>query len=274
MGSNIIFTDLDGTFIDFETYSPKIATPMARDIANRGVPIAFCSSKTIEEQLVLMDAIGLTFPCIVENGAGIYIPDSTGILEDLPAKQIKGGGRLIGLGESSEFIRRQIGSISNALDIDLKPYHEFSDNELSRITGLDEEGARRARNRDFSETLTASLDAETWSNVNAALQPIGLHCLSGGRFHTVTSIDCNKGRALKIVVDGFEAMTEDRWHSIAIGDSANDFDMLDSVDHPYLVQTPKGDWNEMGVDNLKRISAIGPDGWVLAVKDALGLASK
>ena len=76
------------------------------------------------------------------------------------------------------------------------------------------------------------------------------------------------------MVDGFEAMTEDRWHSIAIGDSANDFDMLDSVDHPYLVQTPKGDWNEMGVDNLKRISAIGPDGWVLAVQDALGLASK
>ena len=36
----------------------------------------------------------------------------------------------------NKFIRRQLGSISNALDIDLKPYHEFSDNELSRITGL------------------------------------------------------------------------------------------------------------------------------------------
>lgn len=273
MGSNIIFTDLDGTLIDFETYSPEVAAPLARDIAERGVPIVFCSSKSLEEQLALMDTIGLTVPCIIENGAGIYIPDSVDILDTLPAKQVKSGGRLIALGDSAEFIRRQIESVSKALDIDLKPYHEFSDSELSKITGLDEGGTRRARNRDFSETLTASLDAEAWSNVNAAFQPVGLHCLSGGRFHTVTSIDCNKGRALKIVVDGFESSTGDRWHSIGIGDSANDFDMLDSADYPYLVQTPRGDWNEMGVDNLKRISAIGPEGWALAVQDALGLAS-
>lgn len=273
MGSNIIFTDLDGTFIDFNTYSPEVATPLAREIVNRGVPVIFCSSKTLVEQRALMDSIGLTVPCIVENGAGIYFPDSYKILEDLPGTQTVDGGRLISLGDDSEFIRRQIRAVSDALDIDLKPYHKFSDRELSKITGLDEDGARRARNRDFSETLTASLDAETWSNVNAALQPMGLHCLSGGRFHTVTSIDCNKGRALKIVVDGFGVMTGDRWHSIGIGDSGNDFDMLDSVDHPYLVQTPRGDWNKMDVDNLKRISAIGPEGWVLAVQDALGLAS-
>lgn len=274
MESNIIFTDLDGTFIDFDTYSPEVATPLARDIVNRGVPIIFCSSKTLVEQRALMGSIGITVPCIVENGAGIYFPDSYSALNDLPGTQTVDGGRLISFGDGSEFIRRQISVVSDALDLDLKPYHEFSDRELSQITGFDEGGARQARNRDFSETLTASLDAETWSNINAAFQPMGLHCLPGGRFHTVTSIDCNKGRALKIVVDGFGAMTGDRWHSIGIGDSANDFEMLDSVDHPYLVQTPRGDWNEMDVDNLKRISAIGPEGWVLAVQDALGLASE
>ena len=274
MGSKIIFTDLDGTFIDFETYSPDVTTPLAREIVNRGVPVVFCSSKTLVEQRALMDSIGLSVPCIVENGAGIYFPDSYSVLNDLPGTQTMDGGRLISLGDDSEFIRRQIRAVSDALDFDLKPYHEFSDRELSRITGLDEEGASRARNRDFSETLTASLDEETWGDVNAALQPMGLHCLSGGRFRTVTSIDCNKGRALKIVVDGFEAMSGAPWHSIGIGDSANDFDMLNSVDHPYLVQTPRGDWNEMDVDNLRRISAIGPEGWVLAVQDALGFASE
>lgn len=273
MGSKIIFTDLDGTFIDFETYSPDVAAPIARDIVDRGVPVIFCSSKTLEEQWALMDSIGLAVPCIVENGAGIFLPDSLRILDDLPATKVKSGGRLITLGERSEFIRLQIMAVSEALDLELKPYHEFSDSEVSRITGLDEEGARRARNRDFSETLTAVLEPEIWSDVNAALQPLGLHCLSGGRFHTVTSIGCNKGRALKIVVDGFESMTGDRWQSIGIGDSANDFDMLKSVDHPYLVQTPTGDWNAIDVPNLKRIAAIGPKGWALAVQDALGLAS-
>ena len=273
MGSNIIFTDLDGTFIDFETYSPDVAAPVARDLVDRGVPVIFCSSKTFGEQQALMDLIGLTVPCIVENGAGIFLPDSVRILDDLPATKIKSGGRLISLGERSDKIRLQISAVSEALDLELKPYHEFSDKELSKITGLDEEGAHRARNRDFSETLTASLEPEIWVDVNAALKPLGLHCLSGGRFHTVTSIDCDKGRALKMVVDGFESITGDRWQSIGLGDSANDFDMLRSVDHPYLVQTPGGAWNAIDVPNLKRISAIGPKGWVLAVQDALGLAS-
>jgi mannosyl-3-phosphoglycerate phosphatase len=273
MGSNIIFTDLDGTFIDFETYSPDEATPMAREVADRGVPIVFCSSKTLAEQRALMDTIGLSLPCIVENGAGIYLPETIHILEHMTATKCASGGRLITLGKRSEYIKLQVRAVSDALDLDLKPYHKFSDSELSRITGLDEDGARRARKRDFSETLTATLEPEIWNEVNAALQPLGLHCLSGGRFYTVTSIDCNKGRALRIVVDGYESMTGGRWHSIGIGDSANDFDMLESVDHPYLVQTPTGNWNAIDVPNLKRLAAIGPKGWTLAVQDALGLAS-
>ncbi len=126
MGSNIIFTDLDGTFIDFETYSPDVAAPVARDLVDRGVPVIFCSSKTFGEQQALMDLIGLTVPCIVENGAGIFLPDSVRILDDLSATKIKSGGRLISLGERSDKIRLKISAVSEALDLELKPYHEFS----------------------------------------------------------------------------------------------------------------------------------------------------
>jgi len=269
----IIFTDLDGTLIDFETYSPEIAAPLARDLVDRGVPVVFCSSKTLAEQKALMHSIGFSVPCIVENGAGIYLPDSIKILNNHRGSRAVEGGRLISLGENSKFIRQQLRVVSNALGLDLKPYHKFSDSDVSRITGLDEAGAKRAKNRDFSETLTASLKPETWATLNATLKPVGLHCLSGGRFHTVTSKDCNKGRALRIVVDGFGSMTGNRWHSIGIGDSSNDIDMLESVDHPYLVQTPAGSWNDLEIPNLKRIAAIGPHGWVQAVRDALGLDS-
>ena len=117
MGSNIIFTDLDGTFIDFETYSPDVAAPVARDLVDRGVPVIFCSSKTFGEQQALMDLIGLTVPCIVENGAGIFLPDSVRILDDLPATKIKSGGCLISLGERSDKIRLQISAVSEALDL-------------------------------------------------------------------------------------------------------------------------------------------------------------
>ena len=74
---------------------------MARDIANRGVPIAFCSSKTIEEQPVLMDAMGLTFPYRREPFS-IYIPIPPVYLKT--CQQSKScGGRLIELGEINSF---------------------------------------------------------------------------------------------------------------------------------------------------------------------------
>ena len=50
MGSNIIFTDLDGTFIDFETYSPEVAAPVARDVVDRGVPVVSALRKPLSNR--------------------------------------------------------------------------------------------------------------------------------------------------------------------------------------------------------------------------------
>jgi mannosyl-3-phosphoglycerate phosphatase len=45
----IIYTDLDGTFLDHRTYSCAESLPALRAATAQGTPIVFCSSKTRAE---------------------------------------------------------------------------------------------------------------------------------------------------------------------------------------------------------------------------------
>lgn len=267
----IVFTDLDGTLIDFETYSSEIAAPLARKLVRKGIPLVFCSSKTLEEQLHLMKEMGLSTPGIVENGCGIFVPDNLDLLSDHPSKQIPGFGRLVRLGVSNLKIQKAIAKLSLDMGIDFRPYSKLALPKISKITGLSQEAAQRAQNREFSETLTASLSDEVWKRVDAALNQVDLQCLCGGRFYTVTSKNCNKGTAMNLLVDAYRSSKSGDWKSIAVGDSANDYDMLQSADQGYLVQKPDGSWNEMDIPRLKQITGIGPHGWVEAIRDGVGL---
>lgn len=267
MYSNIIVTDLDGTFIDKNNYSAKVVAPIAKALIKRGVVFVFCSSKTVEEQRNIMDSIEISLPCIVENGSGIYLPSSMRFLSGLPSEKTSDGGRLICLGEKIEIIREKIINVSNSLGVDLKPYNNLSDQELSSLSGLDLKGVERARNRHFSETLTATLKPELWREIVAMFNQMGLHCINGSRYYTVSS--SNKGIACKLLLKDIQSICSEPYRTIGIGDSLNDVDFLKLVDKAYLVQKSAGCWSEVDVPNIKRISAIGPQGWIKSIEDVL-----
>jgi len=75
MNNNIlVFTDLDGTLLDSDTYSYKSALPALKLIKNKKIPLIFCSSKTKSEIEMYRKRIGNDDPFISENGGGIFIP--------------------------------------------------------------------------------------------------------------------------------------------------------------------------------------------------------
>jgi mannosyl-3-phosphoglycerate phosphatase len=45
----IIFTDLDGTLLDYSTYSFEKALPALQLVRERDIPLIICSSKTAKE---------------------------------------------------------------------------------------------------------------------------------------------------------------------------------------------------------------------------------
>lgn len=268
----VVFTDLDGTLIDFETYSSEVAKPALVALLDAGIPVIFCSSKTRVEQRALMDEIGFAVPAIVENGSGLFFPPEV----HYPWIQALGPNDLglVSLGVPAAEISDSVSQIETVLGLDLRPFSRLENRELMEMTGLSIEGARRARQRDFSETLAADLSQATWRAVEEALAEHGLACAHGGRFHTVTCNTCDKGRALQRVMSTIGRTCHGSVHAVAIGDSTNDIPMLAAADQPYLVQRPDGTWHPIETPGLCRVDGIGPHGWVRIAGELLASVGK
>ena len=70
----IVFTDLDGTMIDRDTYSFEIALPLLKELKKSKIPVIFCTAKTKKENEYYQKKLKVECPFIVENGGAIFIP--------------------------------------------------------------------------------------------------------------------------------------------------------------------------------------------------------
>lgn len=253
----VLFTDLDGTLLDARTYCPGPARPALSRVLQAGWAVVPCSSKTAAEQRPLREELGLLdFPCILENGSGLLGPGAVPRWEHvfgLPAPEVRHRIRLVGA----------------RLGIALTGFADIGREGVVSATGLSPAAADRALARDFSETLIDVLDPLAWRDVAREMASEGLRVSHGGRFHTVTSAEVDKGRAVRAAVAYFAAAADRRPRTIGIGDGENDASMLAAVESAYLVQRPDGRWADVEIPDLCRIPAAGPAGWVLAVEAAM-----
>jgi predicted mannosyl-3-phosphoglycerate phosphatase (HAD superfamily) len=74
MSHPVIFTDIDGTLLELETYSYAASADAVARLVQAGVPVVLCSSKTRAEQEPLRHALNIADPFIVENGSAIIAP--------------------------------------------------------------------------------------------------------------------------------------------------------------------------------------------------------
>ena len=73
-GGLVVFTDLDGTLLDHETYSYGPAQEALDLLERKRIPLILCSSKTRAEiELIQLD-LRLRHPFISENGGAIFMP--------------------------------------------------------------------------------------------------------------------------------------------------------------------------------------------------------
>lgn len=64
----VIFTDLDGSLLDTETYRFDAARATLEELTACQVPMVLCASKTRAEVEPLRQELGNTDPFIIENG--------------------------------------------------------------------------------------------------------------------------------------------------------------------------------------------------------------
>ena len=68
----MVFSDLDGSFLEPKTYSFKHAKRGLRELRVKNIVPVFVSSKTCKEISSLQEISGLYGPLICENGAAIF----------------------------------------------------------------------------------------------------------------------------------------------------------------------------------------------------------
>ncbi|MBI2822900.1 MAG: HAD hydrolase family protein [Acidobacteria bacterium] len=252
--------------MDAETYSCEASLPALRAALQGGARVVFCSSKTRAEIEALLAILGLRLPFIVENGGAVFIPERyfPFELEDL---RREGAFHVLVLGTAYPELVRTLARVREERRLRLRGFAEMTEEEVALQSGLPLEDARRAKQRQFDEPfLLEGGGASAVATLSEALAARGLLLTRGGRFFHVTG-NHDKGAAVARLNRLF-CRAHSEVVSFAIGDSINDLPMLRAVDHPILVQKPRGGYDETVLALLPEVAravGIGPSGWAGAV---------
>ena len=205
-------------------------------------------------------------PFIVENGGAVFV--SQGYFPfDFEYHKVKDDYQVIELGIPYQQIRRVLSQVRDDTEVDFRGFGDMSAEEVASLTSLDLEAAKRAKAREYDETLVPEGTPEEIDRALSAITKAGLNYASGGRYYDVTGPN-DKGKATRILIDLFKRKLG-QIKTIAIGDSPNDLPMLLAVHIPILVQKPGGIWEEIDMPHLRRVEGIGPEGWARAVEEII-----
>ncbi|MEW5986704.1 MAG: HAD hydrolase family protein [Chloroflexota bacterium] len=259
----VIFSDVDGTLTDAQTYRWEAAAGALRQVMARPIPLVLCSSKTRQELEYYRRLWHIPDPFIVENGSAIFVPPAYFPFA-FPYQREANGYQVIELGAPAEAIWLALASIRRQTGLTLEGYRDLTPAEVGRLTGLAPVAARRARQREYSETIVTPLAAEQLAQLQAHLAEMGLAITAGDRFYTITSAASDKGQAVTLLTELFQRKLG-HVITVGIGDAANDLPLLAAVDRPYLVQQFDGRWLETAGRPVERVAGVGPAGWAQVI---------
>jgi len=260
----VIFTDIDGTLLDSRSPDMNKVKELVDMTLQNGIHLVFCSSKTEQEQNKIKSQVYLHEPYIVENGAAIIIPFNYFKKAILTNSKVSQNNYIIETGGSAIKIRSLLKKIKDNYDIEFKGVSDLSVSELSNITKLSKDYARRMMNRKYSETVV-QIDNKKFKDFTSIIEKEGLKIIPGNQYFDIT-LGNDKGTAVKILIDAFRKEFTNNVIFFGIGDSKNDESMLSLVDFPMLVQKFDGSWEDLKFDKLNMINGVGPKGWEIALE--------
>ena len=206
----------------------------------------------------------------MENGGAIVIP--AGYFPGIATLGNQAKAYTLILGRPYEELVRELRRIAQELDVSIRGFHQMTDAEVARDTGLSVREAHMARQRETGEPFRFT--NEKPASIRAFLrraQDRGYTVQRGGRFWHFTG-SCDKGLAMSVLIGFYRMAWQTRIFTIALGDSANDLTMLRLVDRPILIPKPDGSYDKdvtKGVPRIARASKAGPQGWSAALLRAL-----
>jgi mannosyl-3-phosphoglycerate phosphatase len=265
----IVFTDLDGTLLNGETYAYEAALPTLDRLRAQAIPVVPVTSKTRQEVAHLCQQAGLDGPFVVENGSAVYIPLAQPQFA-LPAGEDIDGYRVLQLGCNYVTARAGLKAIAQDLGRPLKGFGDWSVEQIEQLTGLSAAAAKQAKAREFSEPFMTPKNIPA-DQLREAVEAMGFRVVIGDRFSHLIGAEAGKGLAVHQLVQLYrdqhpEAQTV---ITLGLGNSPNDLDMLDNVDYPIVLPGQMGPHPHLVNRGWPLAPAPAPEGWAAAVDSTL-----
>ncbi len=266
----LIFTDLDGTLLDHQTYSFEAAVPALNALIEKDIPLIICTSKTRAEIENVRLELNNADPFISENGGAVFIPKG---YFSHPFSSTKEDPEyfIIELGTPYKEIRVAFNQIKEHIPKDIKGFGDLFPQEVSDLCNFSLKQASLAKIREYDEPFILN-EGTAIEDIQEMASRSNLHITRGGRFYHLMGNN-DKGKAVMLLRDIYRKKSE-LLKTIALGDSQNDLPMLKMVDYPVLVQKPDGIYDpSINLDNLILAPGIGPQGWCEAILKILNRLS-
>ncbi len=246
----LVFTDLDGTLIDHDTYRWDAAVPALQALAQIGAGVILASSKTAAEISLWQRQLDLIhWPAIVENGSGVLSPDTT---TTTTATATARPNRY-------DELRSILNSLPGTLRKQYQGFGDMTVDTVSATTGLSVESAALAKTRAYSEPGLWTGNAADRDEFIRLLQHQNVSAREGGRFLTL-SFGQTKADCMSQIITRYNPQT-----TIALGDAPNDVEMLQAADIGIIVANPHREplptLAGEASGRIIRTALAGPHGW-------------
>ena len=255
----LIFTDLDGSLLDRDTFKFDKILNYIKDLISKGIFIIPNSSKTKIEIEKFNNDLDEDLPFIVENGAAIY---NLNLIHSSFPEKIS--------------LSREIGEIldifNNEISKKYKSKCKFIKNLKTdiqlQIFGQSKEKVKLSMNREYSIPLLYDGSKTEKVDLIKSVNNAGLSLHEGGRVINLCD-KISKSRAMKHVVKIFKKISKEGLVTIGVGDNFNDLDMLKNSDIPCLVFNDKFTMEKININNCLVSKKPAPEGWEEVVKLAM-----
>ncbi len=261
----VIFSDLDGSLLNYDDYSFEQARPALKKIKRLEIPLVLTTSKTRTEVEIILGEMGLEEPFIVENGAALFFPAGYRGWDMANGIAMKSYA-MIQLGMPYTEIRAFVKRMTPRFRI--RGFGDCSVQEIADMTGLPYDKARLAKEREFTEPFLLGEEKDI-EDLTYLASKNKIKIVRGGMFYHLMGIHQDKGEAVKLMKSIFRRHIGDEVRFVGIGDSANDIPMLEHVDIPVLIPNADGRFERADLPNLIKAPSPGSRGWNEAMEGIL-----
>ena len=258
--AGIIFSDLDGTFLDASGQPALTPGEFARVLEHWRV--VWVSSRTVDELLHFQRALGHEGDAIGEDG-GVLLCREQAVAAALGSEEAVGEAWVVERASPYQATLARVRRAFADQGIDATTMKDLGTAELTKRVGTPD-AAERALHRRAS-VLLANVDRDDLRARRAlrALRADGCAVASGGRWVSVVH-GADKGTTARAWLKEWSAQHPDHGTTIvAIGNADNDESLLRAANRAFVVRAPGGTYAARlaGINNAQLLSCAGNAGW-------------